>query len=236
MSSLSSHEACHSPCFKKPAEIHDLEFPGNRIWPAFSRKEYMVPNMTHGQVYRQNGKVSPECAITGARRDCRTLQYPRSPRSKLLIGEISSLQLQSGSVAGSRTQAPGSRTQAPGSRTQAPGSSLRNQSQEPGSSLRNQSQEPVSGTRIQGTETKGGVCGGATMWPWSALTVLQCRTRALSTPRISYGHLKTVICACQVGTRGPVTAGSWGGVVPGVGAAGWVPGGCIPGVLPSRPD
>ena len=49
---------------------------------------------------------------------------------------------------------------------------------------------------------------------------------ALSTPRISYGPLKTAICACPWGSTG--TAVLWR--VPGVGA-GWVPGGWYTGVL-----
>ena len=34
-----AHEACHTPCFKKPAVYHDLEFPGFTVLPAFSHKE-----------------------------------------------------------------------------------------------------------------------------------------------------------------------------------------------------
>ena len=39
VSSVFSHEAWHSPCFKKRPQSHDLEFPRIRYGPAFSHKE-----------------------------------------------------------------------------------------------------------------------------------------------------------------------------------------------------
>ena len=39
VSTKCAHEACHTPCFKKPLGNHDLEFPDIPIWLAFSHKE-----------------------------------------------------------------------------------------------------------------------------------------------------------------------------------------------------
>ena len=58
----------------------------------------MVPVLTQGQVYRQNGEVSSDVHTPDMRgssvTSCRTDQYPRHQRSKLLTVDGSSLILQ----------------------------------------------------------------------------------------------------------------------------------------------
>ena len=82
------------------------------------------------------------------------------------------------------------------------------QNQEPVPRTRNQYQEPVPGAR-PGDQGRG--VRRARDLAWSALTVIPGRTRALSTPRISYSGVKTVICACSwdPGDRCTLRAGRW---------------------------
>ena len=157
----------------------------------------MVLKEASGTKYGQNGKVSTECAqpaCTGTGYHCRTVQYPRA----LALPARSSLYLQwalaAASVPGlsTRTQYQDS---VPGLRI--PGLSTRTQDTRT-QDTRTQYQDSVPGlsTRrlLQGlNEERAAVrCAGVL-----SLSPVRC---AYSTPRISYGWSKTVICACTAGT------------------------------------